>query len=318
MSKKYFTTLAFIKKLLTFSPRQFEGETKTAEYIMSVLDSYNILYKLQYFTVKLPYIKKANLYIDGKPAKAEGCCFVSGNINNKDKIISSLLSSRICQNDANINFNPKCPKISKSNHYFAPALSVTHKTLAAILKAKKIIGRVVIRPIQHKSVNILVGNFKNPKYICFAHYDSIKKGAIDNASGVAIMMEVLLTKPETLKNTLYNFSANEELSYDRPIYYGHGYRVFEKKYHKQLTLAKKIIIIECVGNGKPIFLKSYNILKMGFPIVNLKKWQKKIKILTANFEHLMTVYHSDLDDGRGIKSLYLNQAREALLKEIKV
>lgn len=315
MNKK-FDSISFINTLIQFSPRQLKGETKTALFIISLLEKNKVPYFLQKFNVKVPVVKKAILKADKKKIECDGCCFIGGEISDKEYIISSSFPSKICQNDANLNFNPKCPTISNNNYYFAPAISVTHKGLFEILKAKNVKGRVDITPTNHKAINILVGNKKDPKFICFAHYDSIKKGAIDNASGTALLMDIVLSNPDKLKNTLYVFSASEELSYDKPIYWGYGFRVFEKKYYQLLKKAKKNIVIDSIGNGQTVVLNDLEIIRLGFPIKNVKKLAKKIVLLTGNFEQLMTVYHSDIDDGRGIKRKYLDEAYSILLEEM--
>lgn len=314
MNKK-FNNLQFIKQLLKFSPRQIENETKTANFLMLYLDQQNIPYQQHKFTVKIPRLKKAILKADGKILKCDGCSMIGGKIAGKDRILSSLISSSVCQNDANINFNPKCSKISNSNYYFAPAISVSHNVLNNIIKAKKIRGEIKVEQVNHRAVNILVGNAINPSVICFAHYDSIKTGAIDNASGVSAMMNAILEKQESLRNALYVFSANEELSYDKPIYWGHGFRIFEKRYFKQMDNAKKIVVVDCVGNGTPKILKDKKKIKLGFPIRNINKWKNKIVFITGDFEHLMAVYHSEIDDGRGLVEKYLREAKNVFLTQ---
>lgn len=313
---KNFNPISFINTLIQFSPRQLKGETKAALFIISLLEKNKVPYFLQEFNIKIPVVKKVTLKADKKEIECDGCCFVSGEISDKEYIISSSFPSIICQNNANLNFNPKCSTISNNNYYFAPAISITHKSLFEILKAKNIKGRVDVVPTNHKAINILVGNKKNPKFICFAHYDSIKKGAIDNASGVALLMDIILSNPDKLKNTLYVFSASEELSYDKPIYWGHGFRVFEKEYYQLLKKVEKIIVIDSIGNGQTVVLNDMEIIKLGFPIKNMKKLAKKIILITGDFEQLMTVYHSDIDDGRGIKKKYLDEAYSILLREI--
>lgn len=313
---KNFDPILFINELIQFSPRQLKGETKAALFIISLLKKNKIPYFLQKFDVKIPIVKKAILRTDKKEIECDGCCFIGGEISNKEYIISSLLPSKICQNNANLNFNPKCSTISNSNYYFAPAISITHKGLFEILKARNIKGKVDVVPTNHKAINILVGNKKNPKFICFAHYDSIKKGAIDNASGVALLMNIILSKHDELKNTLYVFSASEELSYDKPVYWGYGFRVFEKEYYQLFKKAKKIIVIDSIGNGQTVILNDLEMVKLGFPIKNIKKLAKKIILITGDFEQLMTVYHSDIDDGRGIKKEYLSEAYKLTLSEM--
>lgn len=315
--KRKFNTIQFISQLLKFSPRQGKNERKTASFIISILKKYQINYSLQKFNAKIPLIQKAVLSVDGKKVKCKGCSFVSGKITNKDALVSSLIPSRFLLTYPNINFNPKCQSVSLDNFYFAPALAINKKDLPKILKAKKIKGEVKVKPYKYKSSNILVGNIKSPQMIIFAHYDSIEKGAIDNASGAAILMETIFSYPKALRKTLYVFIGNEELSYIQPTYWGYGFRVFEKKYKKLLDKAERILIIECVGNNKAIITQDKFLMNIIFPLKNLKKWENKIFILHGDIDKLMEVYHSNLDDLKQLKKKYLDDAAKLLKNQLK-
>jgi hypothetical protein len=307
---------SFLKSLISFSPRQIENEKKTADFIISFLRRYNIPYKLDYFFTQVPKIEKAVLIADKKKIPCQGCSFVSGMIKDKNYLLSSLIPSRFFIDKSNINFNPDCDEISLSNFYFAPALAVSRKDVTLLLKAKKVIGKVKVKAVKYQAVNILVGNQDNPRVICFAHYDCLGKGAIDNASGVTVLMETIISKPETFRNNLYVFSANEELSYDKPTYWGHGFRVFEKRFFEIMQKAKKIIVVDCVGNGPTRILRDDNLKYLAFPISNLKRWSKKIEIIVGDIQKLMSVYHSESDDLEQIKPKYLSDAFKKFYKEI--
>jgi len=311
--KKEFNYLSFINNLINFSPRQLDGEKKTADFIISFLSKYGLKYHLHFFWTKVPKIEKATLKADGKKIDCKGCSFISGKIKDKDYLISSLIPSRFFLEKPNINFNPKCDGISLSNFYFAPALAVSKNDLSLILKTKKVEGEVKVRPVKYKARNILVGNLKNPKRICFAHYDSIEKGAIDNASGVAAIMAAIILHPEIIKNNLFVFSANEELSYDKPTYWGHGFREFENKFLKIMKGAKEILVVDCVGSGKTKIFKDENLIYLAFPIKNREKFKDKIKIVSEDLEKLTEVYHSDLDDIKRIKENYLMETVKIIL-----
>lgn len=313
MQTKKFNYQEFIAKLVSFAPRQLDGETMTRNFLISMLKENSVKFTLQKFQTEIPLTQKVFLSADDKELKCEGCSFVSGKIENNDVVLSSLLPSAICQEITNINFNPRCEGISLKNYYFAPAICVDYREVSSVIKAKKIKGEIIVKKVKYQSANILVGNLKNPKTISFAHYDSIKKGAIDNASGVAILMKTILEKPEILKKNLLIFSGSEELSYDKPVYWGRGFRAFENKYFSILNGAKKIIVIDCVGNAPVVNIKDLAIAKLAFPISNLNKIGKKIEIITANLDDLMQVYHSDLDDGRKIEERYLDEAFDFLL-----
>jgi hypothetical protein len=313
--KKNFDYLSFIKNLLSFSPRQLEGEKKAADFLISFLRKNNFPYYIDYFWTKVPKVEKEILKADNKKIPCKGCSFVTGKIVDKEYLISSLIPSRFFLENQNINFNPKCDEISLSNFYFAPSLAISKNNLALILKAKKIKGEIIVRPIRYKARNILVGNVKNPKTIYFAHYDSIQRGAIDNASGVATLMGIIFSYPEIIKNNLFVFAANEELSYDKPTYWGHGFRAFEDKFFKIMKLAKEILVIDSLGNGKMRILNDKNLIYLAFPIKNKEKLGNKIKVVSGDLDKLMTVYHSELDDIKEIKINYLKEAVDTILNK---
>jgi hypothetical protein len=312
MNKK-FNFKNFIENLLNFSPRQLEGEKKAADFIISFLKKNHFSYYVDYFLTKVPKIERAILKADNKKIPCKGCSFVSGKIKDKDYLISSLIPSRFFLEKPNINFNPKCDGISLSNFYFAPALAVSKRDLDLILRAKRVEGEVKIKRIKYKARNILVGNLKNPKIICFAHYDSIEKGAVDNASGVAVIMAAIISHPEIIKNNLFVFSANEELSYDKPTYWGYGFRSFENKFFKIMKLSKEILVVDCVGNDRAKVFKDENSIYLAFPIKNKEKFKDKIKIISGGFDNLMEIYHSDLDDIKRINENYLMEGVRMIL-----
>lgn len=304
----------FINKLLSFSPRQFAGETKTAEYIVDILKKNNITFLIQEYTVELPYFKKGYFKCDNKNVDFLPSGLKSGKIGSKDNIVSSLIPSSITGNLENINFNPHSKAISLGNYYNKPSVSISRNSLFKVIKSKKISGEIKVERKKHKAKNILVGNVNNPKKIFFAHYDSILKGAIDNASGVATMLAVVLSKKNNVKNVLYVFSANEEISFDWPYYWGKGYREFENKYPQLLKKASQIFVIDCVGNGKTEIIKDPRMILKAFPLSNIDNLCKKVFIVTGCFDHLMTVYHSNDDDGRGIKKKYLIDAEKNIAR----
>ena len=271
----------------------------------------------QNFSTFIPEYKKAELFADGKKIPVKPTCFVSGKIKDKKAILSSLISLERFVEDTNINFNPCCREFSRGNHYFAPSVAVRPKDLKKICDAKVVTGEVIVRKQKHQSKNILVGNRENPKNILFCHYDSIGPGAVDNASGTAVLLELILSHPETLKNNLYVIAGNEELSYDKPIYWGFGYRVFEKQYPLLLKNANQIFCVDCVGNGKTVFDQNIEIVRLGLPIKNLQKYLCKMYAVYGDFEKLMEVYHGDNDTLDKVKNRYLEDAVSAVYQKIR-
>lgn len=314
--KNYFDILKFVLCLTKFSSRQGANEKKAADLIISILEKYAIKYSVHKFSTKIPLEKKASLSANGEKIKCKSCSFISGKINDKDSLISSLTPSACFLTYQNINFNPKSQDISLSNFYFAPAVAISKNNLQKIIKSDKITGEVEIKPYKYQSRNILIGNRKNPKIIVFSHYDSIGKGATDNASGVAVLMKSIIDHPETFSKTLFVFSGNEELSYDKPTYWGHGYREFEKTYKNILTKSKKIIVMDGVGGGKTNIYRDKNMINLTFPVKNVKNWENKIMVFLGDFEKIMSVYHSDSDNIGQLNPKYLLEAEKLLLKEI--
>lgn len=311
-----FSKRNFIKNLLFFAPRQGQNMLKTADYIEKTLNDNGVYFVSEKFKIQIP-VSSASLSADGKNIACSGCSFASGKITNKDSIASSLIPSRFLMNYPNINFNPKCDSISASNFYFAPAIAVSRKDIPAIINADKIYGEVKTKKYKGESRHILVGNFKNPKNIIFGHYDSVGLGAIDNASGVAVMMDIVVNNSSLLENNLFVFDGNEELSYSFPTYWGNGYRVFEKRHKKLIETAKNIFVVDCVGNGKTEIVSDIRIINLAFPILSVKKFKNKIFAVGGNIEKLMSVYHSNEDTIGNIKNKYLNETVNIMIKKLR-
>lgn len=310
-----FDTLKIVKKLCALGERQFLAEQKAADLIIKELKKNNIKFQQQFYITKIPKVLKQELYADNKKIPALATSFKSGKITSKHNIISSLMTEDINLFQSNINFNPECEGISRPSYHFAPSLAVARGDVAKILNAKKIKGEVQVKAVNHRSQNILVGNLKNPQNILIGHYDSLSYGAIDNASGTAVKLALIIDRPELLENNLFVFGGNEELSFDvKPAYWGHGYRVFENKYLNLLNKCKKIYLIDGLGEDSTIIHQDIEIAYLAFPINNLKKLGKKIYLVYANLEKLYPVYHCDLDKPHLIKEKYLQNAYQKILK----
>lgn len=309
-----FDITKFITKLVNLGERQLQNETLAAELIKNELDAQGISFKEEKYFTFIPRFKKTVLRADGKDIKAKSTSFVSGRINSKSNIISSLISSQKFLYESNINFNPQCESISRSNHYFAPSVAVSKNDLPKILKAKKVSGLLVVEKTKHQSSNILVGETHSPKNIIFCHYDSISTGASDNASGCAIVLSLILREREKGFENLYVIAGNEELSYDEGIYWGHGYRVFESKHKDLLHKAKSLIVIDSVGQSKTQITQDPKIVRLGFPLSEMERYSEKTYMISGQLGALMDVYHSDLDTVSCLKKSYVDQAEMIALK----
>jgi hypothetical protein len=305
-----------IRQLLKFSPRQLNNETKAGKYLISILRQNKVNFQLQRFSFYHPGFRKAELFADGKKINCQAISFVSGKIAGKNNLISSLSAAK--RDFSFISFNPNCAAISASGRSIShPAVAISQLDLPKILAAKKVSGEVVVKKIKHQSQNILVGNLVNPKNLIFSHYDSINSGAVDNASGIAVSLKLILEHQELLKNNLFILSGNEELSYDFPVYWGFGYRVFEKKYFRLMKRAKKILVVDCVGNARPRSCTNAYWINEGFPVKNIKGLLTKIALIAGDLDKLMTVYHSNLDNLSAVNKTYLNLAYQYLLNLLK-
>lgn len=308
MNMKKINPLNILSRFDLSKERQGRVARKTVNEIKKILKETHIDFTVENFTTYVPKISKAKLIVDGKNIPCMGCSFVSGKISSKDSVVSSLISSQYLIDKANINFNPECDSISRSNFYFAPSLAINKKDLAMVVNGRKVRAEVKVKKTECVVENLLVGNKKNPKNIVFAHYDSIGPGVVDNASGFVTVLSVIIQNQETLKDTLYVFDGNEELSYDFPVYWGHGFRVFEKKHFRIMDRAEKIVVVDCVGNVKTFSTNDEKISKLAFPIKNISKWKNKVEIVGGDIDDLMTVYHSDLDVVSKLSQKYLDDA----------
>ena len=292
-----------ITSLCSFPERQLEGEKKASVFIEGVLRKYDVLFSTLSFNTSIPKFKKYFLKADGLDIDCLPTGLVSGSIQNFS--------------ENSINFNSKCRAISRANFYFKPSLAVKEKDFPVISKAKNLRGELEIEKINHKTKSFLVGNLKNPRRIIFTHFDSIEMGAIDNASGTAVCLNLCVEEKHILKENLFVFDSNEELSYDEPIYWGHGYREFERQYLSLLEKCESILVVDCVGYSKEVIYKDSRIMKAAFPIKNMRRFSEKIKVYSGDFDELMKVYHSKIDVPKLLKDELLQRDRNKILEELE-
>lgn len=301
-----------IRNLEKVSPRKGKNEKKAAGIIKNALRGFEI-YEQKFRNI-LPN-GRAKLEVDGKEIKCEATSFVSGKIKEKALISSIHISARIFSS-TNINFNPYCRTISLATFYYAPSLAIPRNDVKRIIDAEEINGVVKVRKEKFVTENIIIGNLENPKCIVFTHYDSIKKGAIDNSSGVSVIVDTIKENSTLLRNSIFVFSGSEELSFDKPIYWGKGYRVFEEEFKALLENAKRIFVVDCAGFDEPIFTKKF--LTEAIPLKNLEKWNKKTYLLTSdNIRRLWNIYHSDLDKITLLRKNHLKKTKIMITKALK-
>ena len=163
-----------------------------------------------------------------------------------------------------------------------------------------------------ETANILVGNLVNPKAILLTHFDSIGPGALDNASGVAVSMAVLVNNPGFIRNNLVVFSGCEEKSHEKPIFWGYGYRQFEKKYGPLLQFCKAIYVVDSIGNGKLHFFQGDYYFHQAVPLNNLKAVKHKLFVLTGSVKKLLAIYHTSDDTTEKLSKKYLEASYRKL------
>lgn len=309
---------AYIQDIIAFSPRQGAGEVATANYLKKKLKSAGVPYMDQVVETTVPITTRAELYVDGKPIECRGTGLESGVIEGKDYIVSNLMYG----NDdfyfpSNINFNPRSEEgISMALYYKHASIAINKHDLQKLLQAKKIRGEVKVKPYTFDSHNIIVGNRTNPKTIVFCHYDCWETGAIDNASGTALMLDVALEQPEILNNHLFVFAGNEEVSYDEPVFWGKGYRQFQDTYDSLLQGSERIIVVDGIGYSPTEITSHDRIVYFAFPLRNFDRFADKTELLAGSFEYLMDYYHCTSDDMRHFKNKYIEESRALLLKRL--
>ena len=314
---KKFKSIDGIKALTNLGTRQGVVAERAKDYICSIFKEYDIPILVEKFDTDIPVVQKATLIIDGTIERCIGCGMTSGDIPVTN-IASSLFSSRFLIDTPVVYVNPKCSIPSPTNFSFAPAIAISPKIARKLLSAKKATASLQVAKQRTPANFLLVGNINNPKTIIFSHYDSLGPGAIDNASGTSVAIDTALRcfYDGILGETLFVFDGNEEISYDYPTYWGHGYRVFEKRYQKVLINAKQVLVVDCVGNGRSEFIQDEKILKLAFPLKNINQIKTKTFLLSGDFDDLMAVYHSEKDTPKRISKKSLTQAENALFEQI--
>ncbi len=301
-----------VNTLAALGMRQGGTATKACTIISSLLRTYGVTFNIEGYSTEMPVWKKCVLRVDGKSIPALPTGFTSGTFDRVTAYVSSLVSSHYFLDVPHINFNPHSRVISRANFSFAPSCAVAVDSLSALFKARSLKGEIKVEKKVQTTYQILVGNRKNPTAIVFSHFDSIGPGTIDNASGTALMLQAIINKPECLNETLFVFDGNEEVSYDYPVYWGKGYRNFEKKYPRLILKARKIIVVDCIGYAPTEVLKKGPIIRLAFPIADIQKFKSKISLITSDYDSLMPVYHSADDIPVNIRKHFVLEALSKL------
>jgi|SRR3989344_628562 len=304
---------AFLKDLTDLGPRCAEKELQAAKIIKNYLSSINISFISQIFDSEVPVCTKAELIVDNKKIDCLGSSLVSGKIPNGEYLISHFGFTG--DSPYNIAYSPVTDNISVVDHFKVPSLTISRKDIIKIIMAKEVKGIIEIKRTRIKTENILVGNTEDPKYIVFAHFDSIiGPGAVDNAGSVTAMMSCIENNENLLTTTLFNFSGNEEMAYDDYQLSGYGFRVFEQKYGNLLEKAEKIVVMDGLGVGEPIFTQ--NGLDWVLQLKMLDKIREKVFWLQNDQASVLQYFHTHSDKDEIIEEQYLSQAEDALRQKL--
>lgn len=302
---------SILHELTKIGPRFAENEIKAAKIIEEELHANKVDFSVQTFETEVPVCVKAELTADGNNIKCIGSTLKSGIIPNGDFLVSNLGYS--CDSAYNIAYSPVTDEISLVDHYKVPSLTISRKDIVKVVMAKNVSGLVEVERRKISTENILAGNLENPECIVFAHFDSIVgNGALDNAGSIAVVMSCLNNNKNLLKTTLFVFSGNEEVSYDEYKMSGYGFRVFEEKYSTLLEKARRIIVLDGVGVGKPSC--SQTGLDWVLQVKMLDKIIDKVFWLQNDQTLVLPYFHTAIDNPDIIDNEYLIEAEKLLEK----
>ncbi|MFA9288785.1 MAG: hypothetical protein ACEQSA_02825 [Weeksellaceae bacterium] len=311
--------LNVVTDLLSVGPRFAQGEEKAAALIQQMLTDNKVSFIDQQYEASVPLASTVSLTVDGKAIDARNVGMESGTFTNKDALVSSLYwGDTDFYLPPNINFNPRCKTtISMALYYKHAAIAVRRDDVPLILAAEKVTGQTVVEPYNFTGHNYLVGNTTNPKSVIFTHYDCWESGAIDNASGTAVLINTVIKHPELLKDHLFAICGTEEISYEEPIYWGKGYRAFQEKYNHLLEEAKEILVVDCVGYSSHVWATDPEHVVLGLPLNKFESYAQKSAMLCGDFDTLMSVYHSNDDTVDLLSEELLDDAQKLLLEKLQ-
>jgi hypothetical protein len=293
--------------------RYAQGEVQATSILYDLLKSFKP--HLQEFENSIPIYPDYALEINNKKIDAVPICFESGDGND---FVFSTFDEDLDFEKSYIATNTYCPEISRHTFTRKPSWSIKPKDYEKIktLKNIKIKSYIEVEKYTYTSANILVGNTLDPNYIFYSHIDTVENGVIDNLSGVLVMLKLLEENPSLLDNALFVFSGNEELSYDFPIYWGYGYRRFEREYRKIMQSSQNIIV-DCIAFGELKVATDKEILLEGFPVSHDILLESS-KMFTCDFNKLMSVYHSSLDNLTYLDEVTIDNTPKDILKTLQI
>lgn len=291
------------------SPRLLDNQIKTANLIKSIFSDRSIEFTTESFPTLTPVFTKFELKVDGQKIPCQPTSLVSGTIDKNCHIVDSSIEYAD-YNKPNLNYNGKSDAISRASHYPVPSLAFSRLNLQLVKNATSISGLVEVKKVPHTSQNIILGNFSNPTNMVFSHFDSLEGGAMDNASGTAASIITIINHPELLTNNLFILSSDEELSFEKPDYWGKGYREFQKLHTNLFDSTKKIYLID--GLGLTPATAHQHEIKEFFPIIDIEKYIPKTFAISCDIPPQWSVYHSSEDTPEKLNQQYLDQSLQLI------
>ena len=136
-----------IEQICSFSPRQGEGETRTAEYLIQYLRDRGHDLKIQEYDTIVPIVRAARLRVNDQTfqvPQVEGCSIESGEIGGKIAFEDPTQPSQGLESffTSVIAHNPHCKAASQATFYSVPAVAVTKEVFEAASTAYWNRGRV--------------------------------------------------------------------------------------------------------------------------------------------------------------------------------
>lgn len=166
----------------------------------------------------------------------------------------------------------------------------------------------------------MIGDAKSADVLCVTHYDCLKKGALDNASGVAVLLQAAERIRNDLGRVLVAFCGTEEICCERGHYGGRGYSALRIEYPEVFQRVQKIVVVDSVGNVEPRVLKGSEdpTCYSALPISSFGEVRHKVHLVFGDMKGLMSVYHSDDDDGHTLSEAHLEQTVDVLSSQLLV
>jgi Iap family predicted aminopeptidase len=184
----------------------------------------------------------------------------------------------------------------------APALAVSEADADRLKKSREVRWKLKVRTVETFGEAYLVGEADKPKRAVVVHYDSLWSGAVDNASGVTVALE-LLNYVDLSKN-LFVFIGFSEINMIEREYWLPSFRSVANAYSDVFENVADVVVVDCVGTGKAGWISDPEYVEAYSP------FGKNLAIYGTSLEHMRGYYHGTNDTPDKVLG-------KALLKDIK-